>query len=109
MITKFLWPKLEEVDLDKNLVRHHVTKQLPHSGERFRNSNISKYFDIERPPRSYDLTWFDYFLWVYLKSLYKLYESLIDRHIYDMRLNLVEKVPENWAHQIYSCRSDSNN
>lgn len=118
MITNFLWPKLEEVDLDNiwfqqdGATCHTATASIELLREKFGDSIISRNCDIEWPPRSCDLTPLDYFLWGYLKSLVfsnkpdslQALQVNIERAIHDIRLDLVEKVLKNWVHRIRSCR-----
>ncbi|GFX30661.1 transposable element Tc3 transposase [Trichonephila clavipes] len=69
---------------------------------------ISRFGPVNWPPRSCDLTPLDYFLWGYVKSLvyadkpqtlYHL-EDNIRRVIADIRLQMLEKVIENWTSRL---------
>ncbi len=121
MLTSYLWPQLEEVDLDKiwflqNGATCHTARATTELlRKKFGDSIILRNCDIEWPPRSCDLTPLDYFLWGYLKSLVlsnkpdslQALEVNIERAIHDIRLDLVEKVFENWVHRIRSCEGTS--
>ncbi|GFW82044.1 putative LOC100569746 [Trichonephila clavipes] len=63
---------------------------------------------VNWPPRSYDLTPLDYFLWGYVKSLVYAdkpqtldhLEDNIRRVIADIRPQMLEKVIENWTSRL---------
>ncbi|GFX35890.1 transposable element Tc3 transposase [Trichonephila clavipes] len=63
---------------------------------------------VNWPPRSYDLTPLDYFLWGYVKSLFYAdkpqtldhLENNIRRVIADIRPQMLEKVIENWTSRL---------
>ncbi|GFX97684.1 transposable element Tc3 transposase [Trichonephila clavipes] len=69
---------------------------------------ISRFGPVNSPPRSCDLTSLDYFLWGYVKSLVYAekpqtldhLEDNIRRVIADIRLEMLEKVIENWTSRL---------
>ncbi|GFU04094.1 transposable element Tc3 transposase [Trichonephila clavipes] len=69
---------------------------------------ISRFGPVNWPPRSCDLTPLDYFLWGYVKSLVYAdkpqtldhLEDNIRRVIADIRLQMLEKVIENWTSRL---------
>ncbi|GFV67872.1 putative transposable element [Trichonephila clavipes] len=69
---------------------------------------ISRFGPVNWPPRSYDLTPLDYFLWVYVISLvyadkpqtFDHLEGNIRRVIADIRSQIMEKVIENWTSRL---------
>ncbi|GFU54245.1 putative DD41D transposase [Trichonephila clavipes] len=79
-------------------------------GERFVRARIAleRFGPVNWPPRSCDLTPLDYFLWGYVKSLVyadkpqtlDLLEDNIRRVIADIRLQMLEKVIENWTSRL---------
>ncbi|GFV60970.1 putative LOC100569746 [Trichonephila clavipes] len=68
----------------------------------------SRFGPVNWPPRSYDLTQLDYFLWGYVKSLVyadkpqtlDYLEDNIRRGIADIRPQMLEKVIENWTSRL---------
>ncbi|GFW14321.1 DUF4817 domain-containing protein [Trichonephila clavipes] len=69
---------------------------------------ISRFGPVNWPPRSWDLTPLDYFLWGYVKSLVYVdksqsldhLEDNIRRDIADIRPQMLEKVIENWTSRL---------
>ncbi|GFV07592.1 putative LOC100569746 [Trichonephila clavipes] len=69
---------------------------------------ISRFGPVNWPPRSWDLTPLDYFLWGYVKSLVYAdkpqtldhLEDNIRRVIADIRPQMLEKVIENWTSRL---------
>ncbi|GFX86922.1 histone-lysine N-methyltransferase SETMAR [Trichonephila clavipes] len=69
---------------------------------------ISRFGPVNWPPRTYDLTPLDYFLWGYVKSLVYAdkpqtldhLEDNIRRVIADIRPQMLEKVIENWTSRL---------
>ncbi|GFU44562.1 putative DD41D transposase [Trichonephila clavipes] len=69
---------------------------------------ISRFGPVNWPPRSFDLTPLDYFLWGYVKSLVYAdkpqtldnLEDNIRRVIADIRPQMLEKVIENWTSRL---------
>ncbi|GFX88659.1 DUF4817 domain-containing protein [Trichonephila clavipes] len=69
---------------------------------------ISRFGPVNRPPRSWDLTPLDYFLWSYVKSLVYAdkpqtldhLEDDIRRVIADIRPQMLEKIIENWTSRL---------
>lgn len=118
MLTDFLWPQLDEIDLENmwfqqdGATPHFANATITLLEEKFGESIISRNATVNWPPRSCDLTPLDFFLWGYLKSL--VYENKprtidalklnIERCIAEIRADLLEKVIENWVHRIHSCR-----
>ena len=73
MITQFFLPKLDDINVANMWFQDatcytiiHKTIQLLH--ETFPGHVLSRFDDQNWPPRSYDLTPLDFFLWGYLKS-----------------------------------------
>ncbi|GFT32900.1 putative transposable element [Trichonephila clavipes] len=74
----------------------------------FGDRQISRFGPVIWPPRSCDLTPLDYFLWGYVKSLVYAdkpqtldhLEDNIHRVIADIRLQMLEKVIENWTSRL---------
>ncbi|GFY24434.1 uncharacterized protein TNCV_1014821 [Trichonephila clavipes] len=74
---------------------------------------ISRFGPVNWPPRSWDLTPLDYFLWGYVKSLVYAdkpqtldhLEDNIRRVIADIRPQMLEKVIENWTSRLDSIRA----
>lgn len=66
MVTEFLWPGLIDMDSDEMWYAELEITQLLH--ERFPSSAISRTGDQNWPPRSYDLTPCEFFLWGLMKT-----------------------------------------
>ena len=70
MINKFLWPELQDMDVDDVYLQqdgatcHTSGESFDRLRERFPGRVISRKF----PPRSCDLTPLDFFLWGYVKD-----------------------------------------
>ena len=74
MINKFLWPELEDMDVDDVYSQQDGATYHTSSGtigllrEKFPDRMIFRNGDYNLPPRSSDLTPLDFFLWVYVKD-----------------------------------------
>ncbi|GFV56042.1 transposable element Tc3 transposase [Trichonephila clavipes] len=99
------WDKLPQQLLD-NVVQTRATIDL--LKDTFGDRLISRFGPVNWPPRSCDLTPLDYFLWGYVKSLVYAdkpqtldhLEDNIRRVIADIRLQMLEKVIENWTSRL---------
>lgn len=117
MLTDFLWPKLDEINLQVMFFQqdgatpHTANATMELLREKFGESVISRNGTVKWPPRSCDLTPLDFFLWGYLKSLVyankpRTIDALklnIERCINEITPDLLHKVTENWVHRIRSC------
>ena len=76
MLNEFLLPKFEEEDTDDIWFQqdgapcHTASATIDLLCTVFENRIISRNTDINWPPRSYDLTPLDYFLWGTIKDEY---------------------------------------
>lgn len=74
MITDFLWPEIEDMDLDDMWFQqdgatcHTANETITLLRDKFNDRVISRCGDVNWPPRSCDLTPLDFFLWGYLKE-----------------------------------------
>lgn len=74
MINDFLWPQLANVDISDlwfqqdGATSHTVGQTIQLLHEKFPGRVISRFGDVNWPPRSCDLTPLDYFLWGHLKD-----------------------------------------
>ncbi|GFT32251.1 uncharacterized protein TNCV_1035141 [Trichonephila clavipes] len=86
----------------------HYTVPSPNARYTFGDRLISRFGPVNWPPRSCDLTPFDYFLWGYVKSLvyadkpqtFDHLEDNILRVIADIRPQMLEIVIENWTSRL---------
>lgn len=128
MITDFLWPQLDEMDLDGMFFQqdgatcHTTAPTIDLLKQKFPETLISLDARDPRriqqlrpdawPPRSCDLTPLDYFLWGYVKSLVyankpQSIEDLkrnIEHTIREINADILHRVTENWVHRIRSCK-----
>jgi len=117
MITDFLWPELEVMNLDgkwfqQDATYHTSNVTMDLLEEKFGGSIISRNGPVNWPPRSCDLTPLDYFLWGYLKSLVYANKPVttddlkvnIEREIRAIQPDLLVKVVENWIHRMRICK-----
>lgn len=117
MITDFLWPEIEDMDLDDMWFQqdgatcHTANETMALLREKFNGRVISCRGDVNWPPRSCDLTPLDFFLWGYLKekvyvnkprTIQELKDEII-RHINDIEPQLCLRVIENMDHRIEVC------
>ena len=80
--------------------------------EKFEGFTISRNGDINYPPRSCDLTYLDYCLWGYVKSLAYAdkprtvthLKDNITRVIREIEPQLCEKVIENWVTRLHATK-----
>lgn len=95
MLTKFLWPKLNELDLDNmwfqqdGATSHTARDTIELLKQMFGERVISKNADVPWPPRSCDLTPLDFFLWGFLKS-----------RVYASRPGSIDELQQNIRHEI---------
>ncbi|GFV62986.1 putative LOC100569746 [Trichonephila clavipes] len=112
----------QTVTLAWNSLQLHVSSEFQQDGatcptaratidllkDTFGDRLISRFGPVNWPPRSYDLTPLDYFLWGYVKSLVYAdkpqtldhLEDNIHRVITDIRPQMLEKVIENWTSRL---------
>ncbi|GFT73340.1 putative transposable element [Trichonephila clavipes] len=91
-----------------NKTAQHVSATIDLLKDTFGDRLISRFGPVNWPPRSCDLTPLDYFLWVYVKLLVYAdkpqtldhLEDNILRVIADIRLQMLEKVFENWTSRL---------
>ena len=74
MLREFLWPKLNEMDVNQRWFQqdgatsHTSLETIALLRSKFDDRIISRNGEVNWPLRSCDLTHLDYFLWGYLKS-----------------------------------------
>ncbi|GFV60919.1 DUF4817 domain-containing protein [Trichonephila clavipes] len=109
MITNFFIPELNNHDVQElwfqqdGATCHTARTTIDLLKDTFGDRLISRFGSVNWPPRSYDLTPLDYFLWGYVKSLVYAgksqtldhLEDSIRRVIADIRPQILEKVIEN--------------
>ncbi|CAK1579984.1 unnamed protein product [Parnassius mnemosyne] len=117
MITDFLWPQLDGMDLDNMWFQqdgatcHTAHETIDLLQQRFPEHIISRNSDVNWPPRSCDLTPCDFFLWGFVKS--RVYankpetipelKSEIQRVIGEIQPHLCAKVMENFMKRVMAC------
>ncbi|GFS78024.1 putative LOC100569746 [Trichonephila clavipes] len=114
MITNFFIPELNNHDVKElwfqqdGATCHTARATIDLLKDTFGDSLFSRFGPVNWPPRSWDLTPLDYFLWGYVKSfvyadkpqtLDHLKDS-IRRVIADIRPQMLEKVIENWTSRL---------
>lgn len=114
MITNFLWPELEDMNVDDMWFQqdgatcHTANETMALLREKFNGRVISQRGDVDWPPRSCDLTPLDFFLWGYLKkkvyvdkpaTIQELKDEII-RHINGIEPQLCLSVIENLEHRM---------
>lgn len=118
MITEFLWPIIDDMDTEDmwfqqdDATCHTSNETLELIHEKFPDRLISRFGDVNWPPRSCDLTPLDYFLWGYVKDeVYKnnptTIEELktnIEQEIREIQPQLCKKVIENFTQRIDVCK-----
>ncbi|GFX11962.1 putative DD41D transposase [Trichonephila clavipes] len=114
MITNFFIPELNNHDVQELRFQQDGATCLTARAtidllkDTFGDRLISRFEPVNWPPRSCDLTPLDYFLWGYVKSLVYAdkpqtldhLEDNIRRVIADIRLQMLEKVIENWTSRL---------
>ncbi|GFU16263.1 putative transposable element [Trichonephila clavipes] len=114
MITNFFIPELNNHDVQElwfqqdGATCHTACAPIDLLKDTFGDRLISRFGPVNWPPRSYDLTPLDYFLWGYVKSLVYAdkpqtldhLEDNIRRVIADIRPQMLEKVIENWTSRL---------
>ncbi|GFX61793.1 uncharacterized protein TNCV_1382911 [Trichonephila clavipes] len=114
MITNFFIPELNNHDVQElwfqqdGATCHTARATIDLLKDTFGDRLISRFGPVNWPPRSYDLTPLDYFLWGYVKSLVyadkpQTLDHLKDnirRVIADIRPQMLEKVIENWTSRL---------
>ena len=118
MITTFLWPKLEDIDIDDMWFQqdgatcHTADATVTLLHEKFPDRVISRKGDVNWPPRSCDLTPLDFFLWGHVKgevyknnpqSIYELKQEIV-RVIGEVEPQLCENVIENFDKRVATCK-----
>ncbi|GFW67030.1 DUF4817 domain-containing protein [Trichonephila clavipes] len=114
MITNFFIPELNNHDVQElwfqqdGVTCHTARATIDLLKDTFSDRLISRFGPVNWPPRFYDLTPLDYFLWSYVKSLVYAdkpqtldhLEDNIRRVIADIRPQMLEKVIENWTSRL---------
>ncbi|GFW21518.1 putative transposable element [Trichonephila clavipes] len=114
MIGNFFIPELSNHDVQElwfqqdGATCHTARATIDLLKDTFGDRLISRFGPVNWPPRSCDLTPLDYFLWGYVKSLVyadkpQTLDHLEDntrRVIADIRLQMLEKVIENWTSRL---------
>ncbi|GFW33654.1 putative LOC100569746 [Trichonephila clavipes] len=114
MITNFFIPELNNHDVQElwfqqdGATCHTARAKIDLLKDTFGDRLISRFGPVNWPPRSWDLTPLDYFLWGYVKSLVYAdkpqtldhLEDNIRRVIADIRPQMLEKVIENWTSRL---------
>lgn len=111
MISNFLIPKIEELDLgdmwfqQDGATAHTASESIDLLRGPFGEQIISRFGPVNWPPRSCDLTPLDFFLWGYVKSLVYIdkpttldaLENNIRRVITEIPADMLERVAQNWT------------
>ncbi|GFV53507.1 putative transposable element [Trichonephila clavipes] len=114
MITNFSFPELNNQDVQElwfqqdGATCHTARATIDLLKDTFGDHLISRFGPVNWPPRSFDLTPLDYFLWGYVKSLVYAdkpqtldhLEDNIHRVIVDIRPQMLEKVIGNWTSRL---------
>ncbi|GFV66285.1 transposable element Tcb1 transposase [Trichonephila clavipes] len=117
MITNFFIPELNNHDIQELWFQqdgstcHTARATIDLLKDMFGDRLISRFGPVNWPPRSYDLTPLDYFLWVHWSNVKSLVyadkpqtldhlEDNIRRVIADIRPQMLEKVIENWTSRL---------
>uniref|UniRef100_A0A0K2UJM4 Putative LOC100569746 [Acyrthosiphon pisum] n=1 Tax=Lepeophtheirus salmonis TaxID=72036 RepID=A0A0K2UJM4_LEPSM len=114
MVTYFLVPQTEVHGLhdiwfqQDSPTCHSASVTMDLLGQHFGEQLISRFGPVNWPPRSYDITHFDFFLWCYVKA--KVYvdkpamidtlEAIIERVIREVPVTMLERVIENWCERM---------
>ena len=119
MVNEFLWPELEDMDVDDVYCQqdgatcHTSGETIGLLHKKFPGRVISWNGDYNWPPRSYDLTLLDFFLWGYVKDkvyagvpqsiqeLKKKIRAVID----EIKSQMWENVMGNFMKRAWSCKS----
>ncbi|GFV56365.1 putative DD41D transposase [Trichonephila clavipes] len=119
IITNFFIPELNNHDVQElwfqqdGATCHTARATIDLLKDTFGDRLISRFGPVNWPPRSCDLTTLDYFVWGYVKSLVYAdkpqtldhLEDNIRRVIADIRLQMLEKVIENWTSRLNNIRA----
>lgn len=119
MLINFLWPKLDELDLDEMWFQQdgtpgHTSRQTINLlRSKFGDRIISRNGAVKWPPRSCDLTPVDYFLWGLLKSkvyankpkTIKSLQKNIRAEIAAINAELLRKVIDNYDIRMLACKA----
>ncbi|GFY21089.1 putative LOC100569746 [Trichonephila clavipes] len=114
MITNFFIPELNNHDVQElwfqqdGATCYTARATIDLLKDTFGDRLISRFGPVNWPPRSWDLTPLDYFLWGYVNPLVYAYkpqtldhlEDNIRRVIDDIRPQMLEKVIENWTSRL---------
>lgn len=118
MITNFFWPEIEDMNLDNmwfkqdGATSHTARPILALLQEKFPGRVISRFGDVNWPPRSCDLTPLDFFLWGYAKDRVYADNPLTLEHlknnirevIAEIPVEICQKVIKNYLKRIESCK-----
>lgn len=118
MINEFLVPELDNIDLENiwfqqdGATCHTATETIDLLKTKFPGRVISRFGDINWPPRSCDLTPLDFFLWGFVKE--KVYannpttipelKNNIQQVIREIEPTLCAKVMENFGKRMVACQ-----
>ena len=113
-----MWPELDELDINdmwfqQDGATSHTTRvTIDLLKSKFGECVISRNGPVEWPPRSFDLTLFDFFLWGHIKSLVYAnnpatsddLKDNIQREIANVLVEMCARVVENWIQRIERCK-----
>ncbi|GFW60127.1 DUF4817 domain-containing protein [Trichonephila clavipes] len=107
-LRSWTWSSLELEFQQDGATCHTARATIDLLKDTFGDRLISRFGPVNWPPRSCDLTPLDYFLWSYVKSLVyadnpQMLDHLEDNIrpvIADIRLQMLEKVIENWTSRL---------
>ena len=117
MINEFIWPKLENMDVDDVYLQdgatcHTCGETIGLLREKFPGRVISRNVDYNWPPRSCDLTPLDFFHWSHVenkvyadasKSIQELKEKIC-AVIDEIEPQMCKNVMENFIKRAWSCK-----
>lgn len=118
MITDYFWHEIEDIDVENMWFQqdgatcHTAGATLDVLRQRFPGRIISRFGDVNWPPRSCDLTPLDFFLWGYVKSRVYVNKPETLQHlknnirqvIAEIPPEMYEKVIANYLKRIDCCR-----
>ena len=119
MINEFLLPKTQDIGISDlwfqqdRATCHTAGETIDLLKENFHEQIISRNGPVNWPPRSFDLTPLDYFLWGYVKSLVYVnkpqsidaLEANITQVIKGIPADMFERVLENWIQRMDHVRA----
>ena len=118
MITNFLWPELNAMDVEDlwfqqdGATCHTANATMALLNEKFPGCIISRNSDVNRPPRSCHLTTLDFFHWSHLKikvyankptTIQQLKDEIM-RHIGEIEEQLCRDIIKYFDHGVEVCR-----